>query len=462
MKNTLFGLSFCFLTLAAYSQNLYPNLFDGSAGISNSYGAWGTMNYIREAGVDVVDKGTITFYHPDIAPTQLPTVFFISGWGREYTSYDKFFKYVASLGYNVVNIYNLNPGNINVSYQNSLDMMQQAVADHADWIDTTKVALMGHSYGGGSTIWLGKQIFDPNGLNWGTQGRFIMTFTPWLSFLVTDADLQGYPSDVKLLILQSDDDLHSGGPLYNTDPRALRAVYQLINIPDDEKDFVTIFSDQDVAHEYTYNNNTYTYIANHYICYTDFTDGDNNPYDAFDVYSSNRLFNAMADYVFEGNINAKNVALGNGSAAQKDMGTIPDLAVTDYYITTRPESAYEYKCSENQPGTWGNPAIWKLQAYCGDADNDGHIDALSVGEEADNVFKLYPMPATNFIHVELLNQNETITSISIKSITGKLVLKVANLSTANIDISSLKAGIYFIQINTDKGQWIKKMIVSSK
>ena len=459
MKKFLIAFTFYLLTMSGYSQNLYPDLFDGSGGIANSYGAWGPMNYIRESGIDVPNKGTITFYHPDTAPSQRATVFFISGWGREYTSYDKFFKYVASLGYNVVNIYNLNPGNIPVSYQNSLDMMQQAVNTYSGWIDTTKVALMGHSYGGGSTIWLGKQVFDSNGLNWGAQGKFIMTFAPWLSFLVTDTDLQNYPSGVKLLMIQSYDDLHYGGPNYNTDPRALRAVYQLINIPDDEKDFVTIFSDQDPAHSYSYNGNTYTYIANHYVCYTDIINGQNNPFDALDVYSSNRLFNAMADYVFEGNINAKNVALGNGSNEQKDMGIMPDLAVTDYYVTTRPESVFEYKCSEDQPGTWGDPAIWKLQNYCDDADSDGHIDALAIKDQTLVKFNIFPVPATKLIHLSLLDKNDAIEKINIKNVEGKTVLKFDRPLNQYLDISTLIPGTYFVQIKTKNGQGIQKIIV---
>ena len=460
MKKIL-TITFIYLIMSSYSQNLYPDLFDGSGGITNSYGAWGNLNYIRESGIDVADKGTITFYHPDIQPSQLPTVFFISGWGREYTSYDRFFKYVAGLGYNVVHIYNLNPGYIEVSYPNSIDMMQQAVNTYSSWIDTTKVALMGHSYGGGATIWIGKQVFDANGLNWGTQGRFIMTFAPWLSFLVTDTDLQNYPPDVKLLMIQSYDDLHSGGPNYNTDPRALRAVYQLINIPDNEKDFVTVFSDQDASHTYNYNGNTYSYIANHYVCYTDLVNGNNNPYDALDVYSSNRLFHAMADYVFEGNINAKNVALGDGSNEQIDMGIMPDLAVTDYYITNRPESVFEYKCSENQPGTWGDPNRWKLQDYCEDADADGHIDAISaVKMQTANVFKLYPVPATNLIYVDLLDKNQTIEKISFSNIEGKTILKFSNPLKRNFDISELTPGTYFVHIKTQTKQAVCKLIVT--
>ncbi len=456
MKNLAFTFLFYLVVSNAYTQNLYSGLWDNSGGISNDYGAWGNYNYIREGTIDVPDEGQITFYHPDTAPQQNPTVFFISGWGRTYDSYDKFFKYLASLGYSVVNIYNYNPGSINTSYPNSLNMMQTAVNHFQNWIDTTKIGLMGHSYGGGSTIWLGQQVFDSNGLNWGANGRFIMVFAPWLSFLVEASDLQNYPPNVKLLMIQSYDDLHYGGPNYNTDPRALRAVYELINIPDSEKDFITMFSDNDPNHAYTYNGENYSYQANHYACYTG---ADNNPYDALDVYSSNRLAHAMLEYVFEGNQAAKNIALGNGSAAQKNMGMMPDLAVTDYYITTRPASVFEYKCADNQPGTWGNPDIWKLQDYCDDSDGDGLIDALSISKTTDEIFEVYPVPAKNFLHINLHNSNTSIKQVQVKNMTGKSILYFKGKIDGNYDVSSLKNGVYLIHITTDKHTWIKKIII---
>ncbi len=459
MKNLSLLILFYFFIAPVNAQNLYPFLYDTSGGIANGYGSWGTYNYIRETNIDVTDKGQITFYHIDGAPAAKPVIFFISGWGRTYESYDKFFKFLVSKGYSVVNIYNYSPGSINTSYQNSLDMMQMAVNTYTDWIDTTKVGLMGHSYGGGSTIWLGKHVFDANGLNWGTDGRLIMVFAPWLSFLMEAPDLQNYPSGVKLLMIQSYDDFHSGSATYNTDPRALRAVYELINIPDDEKDFITIFSDNDPAHAYICNGENYTYEANHYLCYTG---ADGNPYDALDVYSSNRLADALLSYVFEGDLAAKNVALGNGSVAQKDMNIMPDLAVTDYYITTRPESDFAYKCSDDQPGTWGNPDIWKLQDYCDDTDGDGLIDALSINEITGRYFNIYPVPVKNRLNIDMHDINETIKSVAIYNIQGQLIKRFDNILNNSIDTSGMNSGSYLLSIKTDKNIWVKKIVVSIK
>ena len=450
-KSTLLFFLFIAISITSTAQNLYPDLFDQSGGITDDYGAWGDYDYAREASIDVVDKGTITFYHPVTALAQKPTIFFISGWGRTYDTYDKFFKYLASLGYSVVNIYNLSPGSIVNSYQNSLVMMQEAVVTYADWIDTSKVGLMGHSYGGGSTIWLGEQIFS-EGLNWGSQGRFIMMFAPWYPFLVEDTDLQAYPSNVKLLILQSNDD-------YKTDPRILRAMYQLINIPDEDKDLISIFSDEEVAHEYEYEGTSFSYIANHYTSYTDLVDGNNNPYDALDVFSSNRLAHALTDYVFEGNLDAKTVALGNGSDVQKNMGIMPDLAVTDYYIEDRPESEFVYKCSEDDPASWGDPAIWKLHNYCSDANNDGIVDALTVASLEETSFTVFPVPTTDYLQIRFKTDFQSIQDLEVRDVTGKLVYKAVQPNSYHISTSKLVPGTYFVKIQTDTQVGVQAFIV---
>jgi len=447
-------------SLQIFSQNLYGELNDSSGGINSGYGAWGNYQYVRETPVDIQGKGTVTFYHPNMnSPSSLPVLFFISGWGQTYLSYDKFLKYLASLGYSVVHIYNTNPGNIHTSYQNSLDMMRWSVQQYGNWIDTTKVGLLGHSYGAGSTIWLGMHVFNPQQLNWGSQGKFIIMFAPWLSFLVTDTDLQNYPPGVKLLMIQSYDDFHANGNTYNTDPRALRAVYQLINIPDNDKDFITIYSDQDPSHQYIYQGQTYAYTANHYVVYTGKSDdyGNYQPYDALDVYSSNRLTDAMIKYVFENDTSAAIVCLGNNSPEQRNMGIMPELGVTDYYVTTRPESDFEYRCSENAPGSWGDPSIWHLQNYCYDYNGDGVIDVLKSGSLSKNDFRIYPNPANEFLFIHY-NQNELI-NVSIFSSDGKYLLSRSGKSPQLFYTGSWKAGVYVLRIGTSQKIFWTQIIV---
>ncbi len=450
---------FVFCSIAVQSQISYANLQDGTTGIATGYGSWGNYTVIHEVEIDVATKGLINFYHPDVAVAQLPTLFFISGWGRPAYTYEYYFHFLASQGYSVVNIYNTNPASIVNSYQNSLDMIIQAAeTEYPNWIDTTKVGLLGHSYGAGSTIWVGKHLFG-DAHNYGANGRCIFMTAPWYSLVITEADLLNYPENVKLLIQIGNDDLNSSG-LYNTSERAIRAVFELINIPNSEKDFVRVYSDTDLTFQYDSDNNgtteTYHYDASHYISYTNATNsnGDFQTYDALDVFAINRLSHALIEYTFNGDLQAKNVALGNNSVDQINMGFLTDLFVTDTPIITRAESEFHYNCSDG----WGGE--WYLQNACSDTDNDGVIDvveALNVSNTNSSRFTIYPNPSADFliIDADFLNYN-----IAITNVLGKVLLKKENFSKNKLNISTLKTGTYFVHIENDEYKTIKKIVVN--
>jgi hypothetical protein len=318
---------------------------------------------------------------------------------------------------------------------------------------------MGHSYGGGSTIWVGKELFGPSH-NWGTNGRFIFLTAPWLSFLVDKDDLQNYPENVKLLIEVSNDDLSTDASYtWNTDERAIRAVYQLINIPDDEKDFIRVYSDPTT---FIYDGNTYTYNANHYVSYTGTvaSDGHFQTYDMMDVYALNRLAHALIDYVFNGIEDAKAIALGNGSSAQINMGGLTELSVTDQPVITRPEEDFKYQCSATSG--WGDPAIWKLQDYCNDSDNDGVIDYMKVEKLTQNLFKLYPVPTTSLVNIRFASEFEKIERIEITNSAGRLIKEFKKPNSYAFNLSDLIAGTYFIKIATQKHVAVQKFIIINR
>ena len=457
MKLKLLVLLFTIST-GTYSQINYDNLQDLSGGITEGYGAWGDFDVIEEAGINVPEKGIITFYHPDTAVSNLPAIFFISGWGREASTYEKFFYFLASKGYSVVNIYNFDPGNIVDSYQNSLDMMLASANTHyPDWIDTSKIGLMGHSYGAGATIWLGNEIFSDT-YNWGTDGRFIFMTAPWYSLLVTEEDLFNYPENVKLVIEINDDDFSSHEATWNTDERAIRAVFELINIPNTEKDFIRVNSDPAT---YEYDGATYSYTADHFLSYTGtYTDGDYKTWDALDVYAINRISDALIDYTFNGSETGKEMALGNGNTAQTDMGFLTDLYVTDAPVITKPEAEFHYKCND----TWHDFATgdntWFLQEACADEDEDGIIDMIaSVHDESQMNFSLYPIPATNTVRVRTVADFNTVKQIEIRDTSGRLVLLITQPISNHINLSHLVSGNYFIKIQTETQVGVRAFIV---
>jgi len=450
-------------SLMSQAQISYEDLEDGTTGIATGYGSWGENSVIHEAEVNVEDAGVavgeINFYHPDITVTQLPTIFFISGWGRPAEAYEYYFYFLASQGYSVVNIYSDRPGQIATSYQDSLDMIIQAAeTEYPNWIDTTKVGLAGHSYGAGATVWLGKHIFG-EAHNYGSSGRFIFMTAPWYSLMVTEADLQNYPDNVKLLIEVNNDDMHNSGS-YSTDERAIRAVFELINIPDSEKDFVRVYSDSDLT--YQYDGDTYHYDASHYISYaaTYNSHGVYQTYDALDVHAINRLSHALIEYTFNDDLQAKNIALGNNSAEQIDMDFLPSLFVTDTPIITRPENEFAYKCSSNWNDFETGQNTWFLQNGCDDTDNDGIIDAVEAlnTSEINNNTELIinPNPSSDFIFID---DNYLEKDIFITDILGKLIIEKYKFTDDKIDISNLNNGTYFIQVINNQYKLTKRFIV---
>lgn len=100
------------------------------------------------------------------------------------------------------------------------------------------------------------------------------------------------------------------------------------------------------------------------------------------------------------------------------------------------------------------------QFFSGTYNNEIIIDLCQVISTNNNfVFDLniYPNPTSGLLNFE---SNETINFISLYNIHGKL-LKTFNPSAQklNLNLDYLKQGIYLVQINTNKGNSIKKIIL---
>jgi len=82
---------------------------------------------------------------------------------------------------------------------------------------------------------------------------------------------------------------------------------------------------------------------------------------------------------------------------------------------------------------------------------------LSVNEFKKSMFSLYPNPTTGMLH--FYNQNVTPELVSIFSATGAKVLELMVISSSNsLDISSLRDGVYFVEITSDQGKEIHKIV----
>jgi hypothetical protein len=76
------------------------------------------------------------------------------------------------------------------------------------------------------------------------------------------------------------------------------------------------------------------------------------------------------------------------------------------------------------------------------------------------IITIYPNPATNSIRIR---SDDMITSISISTITGRVVYQKTNglliKEIESIDISTLIKGIYMVKVETKNGRIIKKLVV---
>ena len=76
-------------------------------------------------------------------------------------------------------------------------------------------------------------------------------------------------------------------------------------------------------------------------------------------------------------------------------------------------------------------------------------------EEYANRFEVYPNPADEVLFV---NTTENINEVNIFNVVGVCVYSESDFTTDGIDISDFNSGVYFIRINTEKGDVIKRFI----
>lgn len=338
---TLLVMSAFSLMIASCSDDSSPEpvVDDDLAGpISrpqSGYGSDGTNTVAKISFASPLYKGkNVEIFYPQGITSPKPTIFFSHPFGGEESAYNMgLYEFIAKKGYVIVFApYPTVGATVDERYNTLWESFSQAVADHKDIIDTTKVAFVGHSFGGGASFGLGHKGFVKRG--WGANGRFIFAMAQWYAHQLTDEQLKSFPANTKLISQIYDDD-------DTNDHRLAIDIFKNINIADSEKDFILI--KKSVLP-------TYTYVADHVLPNT------RSAYDAYDYYGVYRLLDAMIDYSFNGNANAKKIALGNGFKEQVTMPSyngqaLEPLVVTDNPSAAYPQSKYQFPCNnaDNNP-----------------------------------------------------------------------------------------------------------------
>ncbi len=291
--------------------------------ITSGYGADGPFSVDVQTFSSPLFLGrNVSVFLPDGATGPVPTIFFAHGFDGDLPIfYNGILNHLATRGYGAVfSPYTSLGTDQALRYAQMFAGFKKAFTEFPTLLDPTRVGFVGHSLGGGALPALALQGLVNEG--WGGSGAFLYNMAPWYSYEVSQAELETFPSHVKMIMQIFDDDRVN-------DHRMAIDLFENINIPDSEKDFITTFSDS---------NGGMLLDADHFVP----LGATGSPQvDGLDFYGIHRLIDALADYTFTGNLDGKNVALGGGSPEQTFMGEWPDTTpVTPLAVTDDPVAAY--------------------------------------------------------------------------------------------------------------------------
>jgi len=392
----------CFSACAQYNDPNFPKP-------SSGYGADGTHAVgVKSFTNPNYPAKNIEIYYPADINTSVPTIFYSHAFGGNVSAnISGMLNFVAQKGYAIVYVpYQTIGVSIADRYNNLLAGFRKAARDYPAIIDTTRVGFLGHSFGGGASFGLAYQCFTEN--SWGQNGRFIYALAQWYAYNITQVQLQSFPANTKVLTEVFDDDS-------TNDHRMAVDVFNNLNISAAEKDFLLVKSDTI---------GSYIYSAEHNLPNT------SAAFDALDYYAYYRLLDALCDYNFNGNAAGKNVALGNGSAAQVTMPAgLKPLVQTDHPVAVYPEGKYLYPCTDTQ-----NPRSSYCAATLG-------MTSLTGAKEP----KLYPNPVTGTLKISLPD-NQGSNDLRLLDATGKLLLTktIDHRGLLDIDMVGYAPGLYFV------------------
>jgi len=145
-----------------------------------------------------------------------------------------------------------------------------------------------------------------------------------------------------------------------------------------------------------------------------------------------------------------------------------DIVAIDVSVPASPVTCETDGSITDDYGTWGldlfegnviaayiwSPFFTPFSNYTGYRITQTNCNAASLNENnvSDKVL-LFPNPSSNLVHVNI--QGQQLKNLKVFTVTGKLVYET--IST-DFSIAQLSAGVYFVQVQTDKSSFVTKLI----
>lgn len=427
MKKLFFIILLSVLLFPVHAQIKGPIL-----PINSGYGSGGSYSAAVDSIVNPMwplDPIYTWVYHPSNSTGRHPVVFFCHGFGAiNPIVYDAYIRHIVSLGYTVV--YPAYPAIATTNFEGLYDIMFngfcQAVSQYGEYMDTTKLGIVGHSFGAGAAS---SMTLRCQTKGWGNNSRFMLLHAPWYVFDVAQSQLRSFPDNCKLLVQVYEEDR-------TNDHRMAVDLFNTISIPASEKDFMMVYSDSSTVFNYKLQAVHGTPVANLYsIGY--------NCIDGLDYYGTWRLFDALADYSFNNNQSAKNVALGNGSTEQIDFGTWPSPELRPVKKPYAGDTPFAAQSEDYYQWKWSNSINPRLN-------NSGVKDNNIVTDYA--IAQNYPNPFNPATKIAYNIPYSSSVNLLIFNSLGQLIkefksIKAPGSYEENFDGRGLSSGVYFYKIN---------------
>ncbi len=199
-------------------------------GQSRDFAVLGEYNVTRYPDQNLTDDGYVVYYPTDNITPDMPVVLFLEGGGSgiHIDNYSGIMKYLASYGYFVIG------GETGEGYdiRNYVHIFDEALdtAKDAHELSIKKLAVMGHSQGGGQAFYVMK-YFQNKGYG---EVSLTLSVDGWFAFDMNKSDLRDLKGDVRFLQM-------NGVEGTGTDPRIKLTIWNLADQTD--RRFLTLPKD---------------------------------------------------------------------------------------------------------------------------------------------------------------------------------------------------------------------------
>ncbi|MBS0273116.1 MAG: hypothetical protein JSR55_01670 [Proteobacteria bacterium] len=175
--------------------------------IASGYGADGPYKAETKTLANPGDANDeMTIYLPQGARGPRPVIFFGHGFGPGRTeTYADIIQHMVSKGDIVVfSTYPMRGVTIDQRYDSLWQGFEAAAAQFSAQMDLSRVAFIGHSFGGGAVPAMAYKGLVEKG--WGKNGVFLMELAPWYSYQITNAQIAALPAQAVQFIEVYDND----------------------------------------------------------------------------------------------------------------------------------------------------------------------------------------------------------------------------------------------------------------